>query len=156
MLNDSSGVLNAYEGDPFEGANINEAPLHAMTFTHPQSFVDQVFKPAGSNWGLVENANAGARARELRGNIDKHMWRMQSNRIARREFASYEVVWTAKQSVTRDEEMRRVEACGAWSGEGFVAALRPGDRAGLWLRAMYPGWENHVKWASVEIVYEAR
>lgn len=39
-------------------------------------------------------------------------------------------------------------------GKDFVEKLRPGDRVGVWARALYPGWVNHVKEVGVEIVVE--
>ncbi|KAI0807239.1 hypothetical protein C8Q74DRAFT_1362767 [Fomes fomentarius] len=82
-------------------------------------------------------------------------WRLQSNRVAHEEYERHKVVWTAEE-VGAMEEMSTVEERGAWSGNGFVHTLRPGDRIGLWMRALYPGWENDVLEASIEVLYFVR
>ena len=92
------------------------------------------------SWQLVPNPSGG------------HTWRVQSNRVARREFTQYTIEWLP--GCALDAEM--VNANGHGDGAGFVDALRPGDVVVLWARAMYPGWKNTVKAASVDIVYDVR
>ncbi|KAI3611446.1 hypothetical protein WG66_002038 [Moniliophthora roreri] len=38
-------------------------------------------------------------------------------------------------------------------GKQFLSLLQPGDRIALMARAMFPGWENDIHSASIEVVY---
>jgi hypothetical protein len=35
----------------------------------------------------------------------------------------------------------------------LVQELKSGDRVGLILRSLYPGWQNHVKWCQIKLSY---
>lgn len=37
------------------------------------------------------------------------------------------------------------------SGNGFISTLSPGDRIGVWARALYPGWTNSVSSVKIEL-----
>ena len=93
-------------------------------------------------WSLVPVALDGIAA----------SWRLQSNRVADAGYEQHVVVWAAGgRSVTKEERRN-----GTGGGEGFVEALQPGDRVGLWMRAMYRGWENYTRCAGIEVMYEFR
>lgn len=51
-----------------------------------------------------------------------------------------------------DYEEWEIESGKGW-GEGFVEALRPGDRVVLLAEARYPAWVNNVYGARVELWY---
>jgi hypothetical protein len=73
-------------------------------------------------------------------------WLVQRNMTASREEREHEVEW-------RSDRLSE-PAPGAGDRKRFCEELRPGDRVGLWARAMFPGWENYVKEAMVEVVLE--
>ncbi|KAI0807681.1 hypothetical protein C8Q74DRAFT_1313396 [Fomes fomentarius] len=91
------------------------------------------------NWSLVPNGG-------------DFVWHIQSNRVRSREFERHIIEWKAGE--VADTEDASVRGCG--DGAGFLDALQPGDRVGLWMRAMYPGWENHVMEAGVRLMYDVR
>lgn len=91
------------------------------------------------NWSLVPNGG-------------DFVWHIQSNRVRAREFERHTIEWEAGEVADTEDAIAR--GCG--DGAGFLDALRPGDRVGLWVRAMYPGWENHVMEAGVWLMYDVR
>ncbi|KAI1791634.1 hypothetical protein LXA43DRAFT_387959 [Ganoderma leucocontextum] len=82
----------------------------------------------------------------------KVVWHVQSNKVAEKEYGTHTVKWRDGLSV--DAADAKVHGCG--DGRGFVEALRPGDRVGLLMHAQYPGWQNTLRHASVELMYEVR
>lgn len=98
------------------------------------------------HWDLVPNDW------DLVPNGDSLVWRVQSNRVATREFRRYVVEWRAGQ----DADAAEAEEHGQGTGAGFLDALKPGDRVGLWVRAMYAGWSNVIREAKVELMYDVR
>ena len=83
---------------------------------------------------------------------EKVSWDVQSNRVAGRDYEKYTVEWRAGEPA--DTELARSR--GEGEGRGFVDALRPGDRVGLLMRAQFLGWQNTLRHASVELMYEVR
>ena len=83
---------------------------------------------------------------------EKVSWDVQSNRVAGKDYERYTVEWRAGESA--DAEVARSR--GEGDGRGFLDALRPGDRVGLLMRAQFPGWQNTLRHASVELMYEVR
>ena len=83
-------------------------------------------------------------------NGDDFVWHVQSNRVANAEFERHVVEWRSGE-VTKPDNVDESD-----SGVGFLDALRPGDRVGMWMRAMYAGWENYLKEASIKLVYDVR
>ena len=80
------------------------------------------------------------------------VWHVQSNKVGEKEYGKYTIEW-------REGEPADVEGAkenGRGDGRGFVEALCPGDRVGLLMRAQYPEWENTLRHASVELMYEVR
>ncbi|KAI0748515.1 hypothetical protein C8Q80DRAFT_743955 [Daedaleopsis nitida] len=115
-------------------------------------------------WTLVPNCNANVGSS---GDAPELVWRVQSNRGAEREFQRHVVEWGPETSATARRRPAAADAPGSvedseeygmgdGDGAGFVDALRPGDRVGLWTRVMYGGWQNHTKSARVELVYDVR
>ena len=99
--------------------------------------VQELLRSAG--WSMVANG-------------DGFVWRLQNNRIAQMQAEHHVFEWSAdKRGV--DEEAKRH---GSGDGKGFVEALRPGDRIGVWMQAKYPGWQCFAEKVSVEIMYEFR
>lgn len=92
-----------------------------------------------THWDLVPNG-------------DSLIWRVQNNRVARRDFERHVVEWRAGQEIDAAE----AEEHGHGTGAGFLDALKPGDRVGLWMRALYPGWGNTIRGARVELMYDVR
>ncbi|OAX80164.1 hypothetical protein ACJ72_05509 [Emergomyces africanus] len=81
------------------------------------------------------------------------IWPIQSNRVARRESQTHEIVWMFEDGDGEGQHAESEEDTGSGSGEGFVRALQPGDVICLWARAMYPGWANIVEKAVIEVAY---
>ena len=79
-------------------------------------------------------------------------WRLQNNRIAQEEYERHVFEWSV------DQPGVAVDAAthGSCDGDGFVRALQPGDRIGIWMRARLSGWECHTRRAIVKIMYEFR
>ncbi|KAI0362646.1 hypothetical protein OH77DRAFT_1416914 [Trametes cingulata] len=77
-------------------------------------------------------------------------WLVQRNRAAVRTFTQYRVEWRPGHALDPVEAQEN----GRGTGDGFVESLLPGDRVGLWMRALYPGWVNVLRRASVEVFYD--
>ncbi|KAF8992156.1 hypothetical protein BDQ17DRAFT_1254220 [Cyathus striatus] len=77
-------------------------------------------------------------------------WEVQRNVHASRSRRLHEVIWTP--GTLHKENPPTVDGKGA--GAGFIESLRPGDCICIMARALYPGWENHVASASIEILYQ--
>lgn len=71
------------------------------------------------------------------------VWHIQSNVCADSREMVHRVEW-------RPGEVQDILP-GRGIGKAFVEKLRPGDRVGVWARALYPGWVNHVKEVSIEV-----
>ncbi|KAI9069986.1 hypothetical protein FKP32DRAFT_1663116 [Trametes sanguinea] len=80
-----------------------------------------------------------------------YVWLVQRNRVAVKDFAHYRIEWAPGPRLVDPEEAAED---GHGTGEGFVEALRPGDRVALWMRAQYPGWANTVSTPAVEVLYD--
>ncbi len=120
--------------------NLTEIDGIDRTFAHPKRGmleVQELLGPAG--WTMVPHG-------------DDFTWRLQNNRIAQREGERHVFEWSIDQhSVHADAKSH-----GSCDGDGFVEALQPGDRIGIWMRAKFRGWECHTKTAVVKIMYEFR
>ncbi|PIL24422.1 hypothetical protein GSI_14176 [Ganoderma sinense ZZ0214-1] len=82
----------------------------------------------------------------------KVSWDIQSNKVAGKDYGRYTVEWRAGEPADADLAKGRGEG----DGKGFIDALQPGDRVGLLMRAQFPGWQNTLRQASVELMYEVR
>ncbi|KAH9915770.1 uncharacterized protein BXZ73DRAFT_92559 [Epithele typhae] len=106
--------------------------LHEWLHEHPlhrtTEDVQKALRDDRVGWELVPNSSGCV------------TWRVQNNR------------WLPGKTL----DPGVVDAEGHGGGGGFVDALRPGDVVVLWMRAMFPGWANHLKEADVEIVYDVR
>ncbi|KAI0636395.1 hypothetical protein C8Q77DRAFT_1051203 [Trametes polyzona] len=80
------------------------------------------------------------------------VWLVQRNRVAEDTFQEYHVEWDGRPHDAAEAELAHENGYGL--GEGLLEVLGPGDIVGLWMRALYPGWANSVKSASVKILYD--
>lgn len=87
-------------------------------------------------------------------NEDGIVWLVQRNLCANSAEREHNIVWPVSASDDPDATAEELEERGAGDGRGFVESLKGGDRVALWARAMFPGWENHVASAKVEIEYD--
>ena len=94
---------------------------------------------ANIHWDLVPNG-------------DSFVWLVQSNRVARSDFEQHVIEWRAGEILDAAD----AEEHGHGTGTGFVEALRPGDRVGLWVRAVYSGWSNAIAGATIYLMYDVR
>ncbi|KAF6760586.1 hypothetical protein DFP72DRAFT_882653 [Ephemerocybe angulata] len=93
-------------------------------------------------------------------------WFLQSNIHGARYRKLHEVVWSVYDQVTDpastlDESDGAVKnapnpdpnrlTTGSGSGRGFLENLHPGSSISLYAQAKYPGWENHVFSAEIEM-----
>ncbi|KAI8939550.1 hypothetical protein NX059_003319 [Plenodomus lindquistii] len=95
----------------------------------------------GTGWELVqrpESASMGAQGGE-----GPFAWYLQGNRVAA-DNTEYHIVWTEHESQGNE---------GSGTGEGFLRALRAGDRILMWARAKYPGWQCHVDHVRITVRY---
>ena len=99
--------------------------------------VQELLKSAG--WKMVPHG-------------DDFTWRLQNNRIAQREYERHDFEWSIDQhSVDADAKSH-----GSCDGDGFVEALQPGDRIGIWMRARLAGWQCYTRTVAVKVMYEFR
>ncbi|TFK32367.1 hypothetical protein BDQ12DRAFT_728725 [Crucibulum laeve] len=82
--------------------------------------------------------------------VGKRRWHIQRNVHVSRHQKLHEVVWTNTPMDERTEENH-----GRGNGHDFVQSLLAGDHIAVMTRALYPGWENHVFSAEVEVFYQA-
>ena len=66
--------------------------------------------------------------------LNQQRWELQRNRHAGREVEDYRIEFD------KDHEMFK--------------SLRKGDKIALWARAMYPGWQNFVYEANIELWFD--
>ena len=99
--------------------------------------VQELMHSAG--WSMVANG-------------DGFVWRLQSNCVGQAEAERHVFEWSVDERGVDAE----AQSHGSGDGDGFVEALQPGDRIGVWMQAKYPGWECYAEKASVEITYEFR
>ncbi|KAI1787465.1 hypothetical protein LXA43DRAFT_896175 [Ganoderma leucocontextum] len=90
---------------------------------------------ARAGWSLVRNG-------------DKYGWLLPPNR----EYCKQVVEWYPDSSSSLRGNMGEAAEAGA-DGGGFVEALQPGDRVGLWMRLGHKGLWNWLYGARFEIVY---
>ncbi|KAF8066568.1 hypothetical protein FPV67DRAFT_1582039 [Lyophyllum atratum] len=101
------------------------------------------------------NADAFGRTlgREIENPLEQtRRWDLQCNMQVSSLKRRHEIVWT-KDDIMNETTEAEARARGARTGRNFVNSLSPGDRVVLVVRAQYPGWENHVHRAKVEIFY---
>ncbi|KAF2806865.1 uncharacterized protein BDZ99DRAFT_465625 [Mytilinidion resinicola] len=77
---------------------------------------------------------------------DDPVWHIQRNMCASPQERTHEVEW--REGSAFDPSL------GSGDGKGFCETLQPGDRIAIWARALYPGWLNCVKEASMEVLLE--
>ncbi|PIL24473.1 hypothetical protein GSI_14227 [Ganoderma sinense ZZ0214-1] len=136
-------IFRPLQADGVYVANLMEIDRIGRTFTDPKEgmlAVQELLRAAG--WTMVTHGPDN----------DLLTWRLQSNRIAQSRDERHVFEWSVDQpAVTEDARSH-----GSFDGDGFVEALQPGDRIGIWMRAQLYGWECHTTRASVSIMYEFR
>ncbi|KAI5795671.1 hypothetical protein EDC01DRAFT_653135 [Geopyxis carbonaria] len=92
---------------------------------------------------------------------DDRVWMLQRNINSSTNEEEHVIEWPWKQEELQAVQEAEEDFDGEWSresgsgvGEGFIQALKPGDRIVLFARAMYPGWANRVQGAQCEIEYD--
>ncbi|KAH7054268.1 hypothetical protein B0J12DRAFT_777755 [Macrophomina phaseolina] len=96
----------------------------------------------------VERVEVDGEVGERRGVL----WKLQANLVAGEAYRVHEGEWW-KVGEERQREWGGDENEGRGDGAGFADVLRPGDRVGVWARAMLPGWVNDVDEVKVEVRY---
>lgn len=83
---------------------------------------------------------------------------IQVNRVAEREYAEHKVVWSwddyLDDNDTEAKAKLKENGRGSETGNGeFVRNLQLGDVITVWAKARFPGWENWIDWAKVDIYF---
>ncbi|KAG2004801.1 hypothetical protein CC2G_003320 [Coprinopsis cinerea AmutBmut pab1-1] len=88
--------------------------------------------------------------------IEERRWHLQYNAHASRYRRPHEIIWEEEQ-VSRpsgvDYSPAIDEKSGQGSGAGFLEALTAHSEISLYACAKFPGWENHVYNAEVDVFY---
>ncbi|KAI1787468.1 hypothetical protein LXA43DRAFT_896213, partial [Ganoderma leucocontextum] len=112
------------------------ADIWRLYFLHKSpAWMAKHLRIARAGWSLVRNG-------------DQYVWLLPPNR----EHCNQVIEWypdSSSRGVTAGEAAK----AGA-DGGGFVEALQPGDRVGLWMRVGHKGRWNSVYGAYFEIVYD--
>ena len=133
-------IFRPVPADGVEVADLADMDLMHHTFKDAKRGMFEVQELLGSvGWSMVRNG-------------DELTWRLQNNRIAQKETERHVFEWSVNQHGV-DSDAKNHGSC---DGEGFVKALEPGDRIGIWMRAKLAGWRCYTNKASVEIMYEFR
>ena len=82
---------------------------------------------------------------------------LQRNVVAKGETTVHTIVWHYLDSYDKDSAEAR-EAANQGRGPGtldgrFVRSMQVGDCIILWVRARFPGWENHVEKAKITVYW---
>ncbi|KAG9192388.1 hypothetical protein G6011_11122 [Alternaria panax] len=126
-----------------DASNINSRlPTPRLVNTWISSPMDYHTNMVGRGWSLVKRPEIAMQGPQ--GGEGDYAWYLQGNRVMSLE-EEYHVVWD-ECGLSEGNE-------GAGSGEGFLDALRPGDRVLVWARAKYPGWRCIVDNVSVTVHY---
>lgn len=98
---------------------------------------------------LAEDVRSAARATEVPSHEEGSRWHVGVNVTAEGLYKKHTIVWPRT-----DEEIKQRSMKGlvGFSYE-FVRLLEPGDRVALMAMAMFPGWVNRVKQASIDVYY---
>ncbi|KXN81946.1 hypothetical protein AN958_03387 [Leucoagaricus sp. SymC.cos] len=79
-------------------------------------------------------------------------WLLQMNAQASRHIRHHEIKWSRDSG--ENESAEYDEKTGSGRGLGFTRELQADDRIALVARALYPGWENNVYSAEIEVAYQ--
>jgi hypothetical protein len=88
----------------------------------------------GHGWSLVNRPESALQGPQ--GGEGNYAWYLQGNRVATRESEEYRIVWTEQGCEEGNQ--------GSGSGEGFLQALREGDRVLVWARAKVSSQTLHL------------
>ncbi|KAK0234941.1 hypothetical protein EDD85DRAFT_773461, partial [Armillaria nabsnona] len=100
--------------------------------------------------GLVADVRSAARAAEVRSHEEEgSRWHVGVNVTAEGSYKEHTNVWLRTDEGIKQQSMRGLLGL----SHEFVRLLEPGDRVALMARAMFPGWVNKVKCASIDVFY---
>ncbi|KAK0487986.1 hypothetical protein EDD18DRAFT_1291999 [Armillaria luteobubalina] len=100
--------------------------------------------------GLAEDVRSAARAAEVRSQEEEGSgWHVGVNVTAEGSYKEHTNVWLRTDEGVKQESMRGLLGL----SHEFVRLLEPGDRVALMARAMFPGWVDNVKNASIDMFY---
>lgn len=99
---------------------------------------------------LAEDVRSAARAAEVRSHEEEgSRWHIGVNVTAEDSYKEHTNVWRRTDEGIKQQSMRGLLGL----SHEFVGLLEPGDRVALMARAMFPGWVNNVKSASIDVFY---
>lgn len=129
-----------FEATIFRATNQNELeePTQILNHSYDQP-VDCLDELQHLGWALE------ARTLDQTENNSRYAWPLQHNVHASRKAKRHCVTWSRKPTSRSNGDN------GSSSGNGFISTLSPGDRIGVWARALYPGWTNSVSSVKIEL-----
>ncbi|RYN32998.1 hypothetical protein AA0113_g2267 [Alternaria arborescens] len=129
-----------------DASNINSRlPTPRLVNTWLSSPMDYHTNMVGRGWSLVKRPESALQGPQ--GGEGDYAWYLQGNRVMA-SGQEYHVAWE-EHGLSEVNEGNE----GAGSGEGFLNALRQGDRVLVWARAKYPGWRCIVDNVNVTVHY---
>ncbi|KAK0475770.1 hypothetical protein IW261DRAFT_1567559 [Armillaria novae-zelandiae] len=99
---------------------------------------------------LAEDVRNAVRAAEVQSHEEEgSRWHVGVNVTADGSYKKHTNVWLPTDEGIKQQSLRGLLGL----SHEFVRLLEPGDRVALMARAMFPGWSNKVKSASIDIFY---
>ncbi|PBK89635.1 hypothetical protein ARMGADRAFT_328196 [Armillaria gallica] len=98
---------------------------------------------------LPEDVRSATRATEVRSHEESSRWHVGVNVTARGLYKEHTIVWPRMDEGIKQRSMKGLVGL----SHEFVRLLEPGDRVALMAMAMFPGWVNRVKRASIDVYY---
>ncbi|KAK0475766.1 hypothetical protein IW261DRAFT_1340283 [Armillaria novae-zelandiae] len=100
---------------------------------------------------LPDDVRSAAQATEVRSHEeeDDSRWHVGVNVTAQGVYKEHTIVWPRTDEGIKQRSMKGLVGL----SHEFVRLLKPGDRVALMAMAMFPGWVNKVKRASIDVYY---
>ncbi|SJL09037.1 uncharacterized protein ARMOST_12413 [Armillaria ostoyae] len=99
---------------------------------------------------LAEDVRSAARAAEVPSHEEEgSRWHVGVNVTAEGLYKEHTIVWPRTDEGIKQRSMKGLVGL----SHEFVRLLEPGDRVALMAMAMFPGWVNKVKRASIDVYY---